>query len=137
MLQKGVYMYEYMCDSSKFEETQLPPKSAFYSKLTESDITDDEYSFALKIFDQFQCKNLRDYHDLYLKSDVCLLADVFENFRHLSLKIYDLDPCQYHTLPSMSFDALLKYTKVELELLTDPEMYQFFRSGDKRWRCID
>ena len=129
MLQKGMYPYEYMTDVSKFYETDLPPKSAFYSKLSESDITDEEFEFAQKIFKLFECKTLRDYHDLYLKSDVLLLADIFQNFRHLSLDIYGLDPAHYYTLPSLSFDALLKYTGIELELLTDSEIYQFFEAG--------
>jgi hypothetical protein len=129
MLQKGVYPYEYMSDVSKFYETDLPPKSAFYSKLIESDITDEEFEYAQKIFKLFECKTLRDYHDLYLKSDVLLLADIFQNFRHLSIDIYGLDPAHYYTLPSLSFDALLKYTGIELELLTDADIYQFFEAG--------
>ena len=129
MLQKGVFPYEFMTDKSKFGETRLPPKEAFYSKLTESHISDEEYQFAQNVFRYFDCKTLQDYHDLYLKSDVSLLADVFENFRRLSLNIYGLDPCHFFTLPSLSFDALLKYTNVRLELLTDAEMYQFFEAG--------
>ena len=129
MLQKGVYPYENMTDRSKFAETSLPPKTAFYSKLTESDISDADYEFAQKIFKDFGCKTMQDYHDLYLKSDVCLLADVFESFRRLSLKIYQLDPAHYFTLPGLSFDALLKYTDIHLELLTDIEMYNFFEAG--------
>jgi len=129
MIRKGIYPYEFMTDPSKFEETKLPPKAAFYSQLSESHITDAEYTFAQKIYKEFGCKNLRDYHNLYLKSDVTLLADVFQSFRTLSLNIYQLDPAHYHTLPALSFDALLKYSKVELELLTDIEMYLYFEGG--------
>ena len=72
----------------KFDETQLPSKDAFYSKLNDEDITDEEYQHALNVWNEFHCKNIRDYHDLYLKSDVLLLADVFENFRATCLHHY-------------------------------------------------
>ena len=81
LTRKGVYPYDYVSSISKFDETQLPPKKEFYSKLNDEDITDDEYQHALNVWNEFNCKNIRDYHDLYLKSDVLLLADVFENFR--------------------------------------------------------
>ena len=68
--QKGVFPYEYMSDRSKFEETRLPPKDAFYSSLNESSITDDEYERAHKAWNIFKRKTTQDYHDAYLKTDV-------------------------------------------------------------------
>ena len=70
-----------------------------------------------------------EYHDLYLKTDVLLLADVFESFRKTSLEYYELDPCHYYTAPGMAWDAALKLTKVELDLITDPDMYLMFEKG--------
>ena len=71
------------------------------------------------------------YHDLYLKSDVMILADVFEQFRKTCLEHYELDPCWYYTAPGLSWDALLKHSKVELELLSDPDMLLFFEQGTR------
>ena len=71
------------------------------------------------------CDNLGDYHNLYLLTDVLLLADIFENFRSMCLENYDLDPLHSYTSPGMAWQAALKMTKVELELITDPDMYLF------------
>ena len=91
LTQKGFYPYDYVSSIERFSETQLPPKSEFYSKLNDEDISEEDYQHALKVWNTFNCQNIRDYHDLYLKSDVLLLADVFENFRKTCLKHYKLD----------------------------------------------
>ena len=78
LLKKGVYPYDYMSDWSRFDETELPPQEAFYSKLSESDITAGEYAHAQQVWQAFGCQTLGDYHDLYMLTDVLLLADVFE-----------------------------------------------------------
>ena len=83
MLRKGVYPYEYMDHWEKFNETTLPEKEEFYSNLNMEDITDADYMHAKRIFKDFEMKNLREYHDLYLKSGTLLLADVYENFRKM------------------------------------------------------
>ena len=89
---KGVYPYEYMDKIEKLDEIKLPPKEAFYSKLNNSHISDKDYKHANKVWKEFNMKTMGDYHDLYLKSDVLLLADVFEEFRRVCLENYDLDP---------------------------------------------
>ena len=126
---KGVFPYEYMDSFERFEETQLPPKEKFYSSLTDESISDSDYQHAQEVWATFNCKNLKDYHDVYLSSDVLLLADVFENFRRTALSTYKLDPAHYLTLPGYSWDALLKSTEVSLELITDPDMYLFIEKG--------
>lgn len=81
MKQKGVYLYDYMDNSERFKETQLPPKKAFYSILNNEHITDAEYKHAQNVWKTFKLINMGVYRDLYLASDVLLLADVFQNFR--------------------------------------------------------
>ena len=126
---KGVYPYDYMSSIEKFRETELPPKREFYSKLNDCDISEEDYERAKKIWNEFKMKNMGDYHDLYLKSDVLLLADVFEEFRNVCLENYNLDPAWYYTAPGLAWDAALKVTKVELELLSDPDMLLMFEKG--------
>ena len=129
ILRKGVYPYEYMDSFEKFNETSLPPKEVFYSKLTDSHISDDDYEHAKKVWKAYECEKLGDYHDLYLATDTLLLADVFENFRKTYLKHCGLDPAHYYTSPGLSWDALLKHTGIKLELLTDCNMYLFIEKG--------
>ena len=129
LLKKGVYPYDYMSDWSRFDETELPPQEAFYSKLSESDITAGEYAHAQQVWQAFGCQTLGDYHDLYMLTDVLLLADVFESFRSLCLDYYELDPAHYFTTPNFAWDAMLKLTKVKLELLTDYDQYLMVEQG--------
>ena len=132
---KGVYPYDYFTSFDKFREKQLPPKKAFYSNLTESHIEDDEYERALKIWEHFGIRNLGQYHDLYLRTDVLLLTDVFENFRDLCLEYYGLDPAHYFTLPNFAWDAMLLKTGVVLEPITDQEIYEMIERGLRGGMC--
>ena len=79
----------------------------------------------MKVWNTFGLKNMGEYHDLYLKSDILLLTDVFENFRKTSLQYYKLDPAHYFTSTGLSWDAMLKMTDIQLELMTDVDMFQF------------
>ena len=119
LTRKGVYPYDYVSSLAKLSETHLPPKEEFYSFLNDEHITDKDYQHAINVWNTFNCKTIRDYHDLYLKSDVLLLSDVFENFRKTCLKHYNLDPAHYYTSPGLAWDACLKETGQELELLHD------------------
>ena len=129
LLRKGVFPYDYVSSIEKLSETQLPPKKEFYSKLNDEDISDEDYQHAINVWSTFRCQTIRDYHDLYLKSDVLLLADVFENFRTTCLKHYNLDPAHYYTSPGLAWDACLKETKQELQLLHDYDMLMMFEKG--------
>ena len=91
LTRKGCYPYDYVSSIDILKETKLPSKELFYSKLYDEHISDEDYQHAIKVLKSFNCKTLKDYHDLYLKSDVLLLADVFEIFRKTSLKHYKLD----------------------------------------------
>ncbi|XP_060881580.1 uncharacterized protein LOC132953049 [Metopolophium dirhodum] len=116
---KGVFPYEYTDKWSRLEETALPPTHEFYSVLLEKHVTDEDYVHATEVWRHFKCPTLGDYSDLYLKVDVLLLANVMENFRDLCMSTYNFDPVYYYTAPGFTFDAMLRYTGVSLELLTD------------------
>ena len=126
---KGVYPYYFMDSFEKFDQTELSTKEQFYSTLNDQHITNDEYGHAKKVWKAFKIKTMGEYHDLYLGSDVLLLADVSESFRKTCLQYYKLDPCHYFTSPGLSWDAMLKMTKIELELMTDIYMFQFIKKG--------
>ena len=129
MKAKGVYPYDYMDSFQKFSETQLPKRDDFYSLLTDEEISESEYAHAQKVWETFGIKNMGQYHDLYLRSDVLLLADIFENFREQYLHTYGLDPAHYVSLPSSSWDSMLKMTGVRLDLLSDVDMLNFIEKG--------
>lgn len=132
---KGIFPYTYITDFSKLYETKLPGKAAFYNTITGSGVSDNDYAHAQVVWNTFECKNLKEYAELYLKSDVLLLADIFENFRETCLTTYGLDAAQFYTLPGLSWSAVFKYTKISLELLTDIEQYQFIKRGIRGGIC--
>ena len=92
LLRKGALPYEYLNSHQRFEETQLPGIEKFYSSLTDSDISQSVYDNLNEIWSTFKCRNLGDFHDIYLKVDVYLLAAVFENFRQTSIDFFNIDP---------------------------------------------
>lgn len=127
---KGVFPYDYMDSMSKLELNELPEKKYFFSKLLNCDISEIEYLRAQNVWQAFNIKTLKEYAELYLKTDVLLLADIFENFRSTCLDIYKLDPAHYYTAPALSWDSMLKFTCVRLELITDVDQLLFVEKGD-------
>ena len=113
----------------KFNETSLPDKESFYSKLNKEGITDEDYVHAQKVWKVFKIKNLSEYLDLYVQSDTLLLADVFENFREKCIEIYKLDPAHFLSAPGLAWQAFPKKTGVKLELLTDNDMLLMVEEG--------
>ena len=99
LTRKGVYPYEYMDSWEKMKETKLPSKEDYYSQLTGKNISEKDYEFANNVWKTFKLKNLGELHDLYMGTDVNLLADVFEAFREFNLKHYKLDPAHFLTAP--------------------------------------
>ena len=127
--QKGHFPYEYMDSVEKFKDTNPPPLKAFYSKLSGRGINEKDYKHVCNVWNSFNMETMKDYLELYNDSDALLLADVFENFRDLCLKNYGLDPVHYFTAPGLAWDACLKMTGVELELLSDVNMLLMFEKG--------
>ena len=129
LLRKGVYPYEYMDSWERFNETSLPSKEDFYSNLNMENIDDIDYRHGNNVFNIFKLDNLGGYHDLYVQSDTLLLADVFENFRDMCIKVYEHDPAHFVLLPGLAWQACLKKTNIELELLTDYDMLLTVEEG--------
>ena len=95
LLRKGVYPYGYMDNWERFDETSLPDKESFYSSLNMENIDDIDYRHGKNVLKKFKLKHLGEYHDLYVQSDTLLLADVFENFRSMCIKVYEFDPAHF------------------------------------------
>lgn len=143
LMRKGVYPYEYMTSWDKFNETKLPETEKFMSTLEKQlgsfdELTDKqkaglraEVLHAKHVWSSFQCKNLGDYHDVYLSGDIHQLADIFENFRKVSFENYGLDPCHYYSLPALVWDAKDKMTGMKMKLYTEDkqDMYLFNEAG--------
>ena len=129
LIRKEIYPYEYMNSWDRFNETKLPNKQAFYSNLNMSGVSDKEYEHTCKVWNEFKIRNMGKYHDLYLKTDTILLANVFESFRSVCMKNYGLDPAHFYTAPGLAWKACLKKTGIRLELLLDPDMLLMFECG--------
>ena len=125
---KGVFPYDYFDSLHKLNNNSIPDKKEFYSILYQKDISDKEYDHGKKIFNKY-CETFKDYLMLYQKLDVLILSDVFENFRDLCLKYYEIDPAYCYSAPGLSWNAGLKYTKIELDLLIDEDMKLMFEYG--------
>ena len=146
LLRKGVYAYEYMDSWERFNETSLPSKDDFYSNLNMEGIDDIDYRHGNNVFNIVKLNNLGDYHDLYVQSDTLLLADVFKNFRDMCVyeldpgymnltSVYELDPTHFLSLPGLAWQAFLKKTNIELELLTDYDILLMVEEGIRGGIC--
>ena len=129
LLKKGFLPYEYIDSLDKFNDDSLPPIDAFYSSLKNTTIPTSLYDHLKIIWNALNCQTLGEFHDVYLKTDVLLLAAVFENFRETSLKNFRIDPCHYFSVPGLSWNAALKLTKVKMDLITDVDMLTMVERG--------
>ena len=131
LTRKGVYPYEYINSWDRFNEIQLLPISVFYSNLNMSSISEEDYQHAQRVWKEFGIHDLGDYQDPYLRTDVVLMANVYEAFRDTYLKHYKLDPVHFYTSPGLAWHACLKHTGIKLELLTDPDLFEWgIRGGN-------
>ncbi|KAK3107269.1 hypothetical protein FSP39_010803 [Pinctada imbricata] len=129
LVRKGIFCYGHLDSAERFQERELPPQSTFFNSLTDNHCSKEDYDFAKKVWETFNMQTFGDYHDLYLKTDVLLLADVFENFRDMALTNYELDPAHFFSCPGLAWQSALKMTQCQLELLTDSTQYLFLEKG--------
>lgn len=123
LLRKGVYPYEWAESIEKLQDSNsLPPREDFYSALTQSHITEEDYAHAQNVFATFGCKTMLDYCELYCALDTVLLLEVMWNFRKKMLNFFNLDVTRYMSIPQLSFDCMLKTLGDPIERLSDPDM---------------
>jgi len=129
IFEKGVYPYDNMTSRDVLKQTSLPSMSEFYSNFKMEGITEDEYKRAQEMWDTYKCKNMQHFHDLYVKLDVVLLADCMENFQCVGIQEYGIDPAHCWTLAGYTWKCCLKTTNLELQLITDPNIYLMFENA--------
>ena len=133
---KDSYPHESIDSFEKFKHQELPSKECFYSSINDGKrgkgdghISNEQYLHLKNVWNTFNFNTFRDFHNHYLKKDVLLLADVFEKFISTSLKYYNLDPCHYFSAPGLSWDTMLKTTKLELEKVSNADIHLFIEKG--------
>ncbi|XP_065354938.1 uncharacterized protein LOC135949335 [Calliphora vicina] len=129
LIKKAVFPYNYIDSVEKLSDTCLPSRDKFYNKLRQTECSLEDYKHAEAIWAKFECKTLKNYLILHMKTDVLLLTDVFQNFRSICKRTYGLDPCHYYSTAGFSWDAMLKTTKIKLCLLTDKSIISFLQKG--------
>lgn len=133
---KGIFPYSYFDCLEKLEENSLPPRNKFYNVLTGTGISEQEYRYATRVFKIFNCKSFGDYLKLYQNLDVVTLAEIFSSFRKMCFKNYSLDPVHYISAAEYTWDAGLRYSKVELQLLDSVTDYIWFESQMRGGICL-
>ncbi|RYA71283.1 hypothetical protein DD595_25365, partial [Enterobacter cloacae complex sp. 4DZ3-17B2] len=126
---KGIFPYDYVKEMSILDDACLPTQDKFFNKSYECEVSESDYVHARNVWNVLKCNTMGEYSDLYLKTDILLLADIFENFRTTLIKSHGLDPAHYYTLPGYTWDCALKHTQVELQLITDINMVMFIERG--------
>lgn len=135
LTRKGVFCYDYIDSLEKLNEPNIPTIKDFYNKLNDCELSQEEYDHAQTVFNHFHLNSLGEYSDLYLKTDVMLLTDIFENFRDKAHKTYGLDPAWYYTMPGYTWNCMLKYTECKLETIQDVDMLLFIEHGIRGGIC--
>ena len=133
--QKGVFCYDYLDSFARLDEPALPPREAFFNKLGGVECSQVDYAQAQHVWENFHCQSLKEYMALYLLSDICLLADLFQAFRNNSLDEFQLDPAYFLSAPQLAWKALLKRIDRPIPLITDPEMYRMIQPNIRGGIC--
>ena len=130
ILRKGVYPYEFATSLNVLRDTcTLPKKEEFFSLLSGEHITDGDYQHATNVWNSFQCRDMCDYTELYVRADTYQLAEAMLELRESVISEFNIDLCHYLSLPMMAKDIMLKFTNVEMELMSDVEMIHMIRSN--------
>ena len=132
---KGFFCYDYLDSLARLDEPALPPWKAFFYKFGGVECPEADYTHAQHVWENFHCQSLKEYMALYLLSDICLLADVFQAFRNNSLDEYQLDPAYFVSAPQLAWNALLKRYDRPIPLITDPEMYRLIQPNIRGGIC--
>ena len=135
LLRKGVFPYEYLNSFERFNDNQLPQRVNFFSTLRGEECSQEDYDYAQRVWTAFGCQTFEDYLKLYLASDVCQLADVFQNFRNMCHQYYDLDPAYFVSAPQFAWNSMFKMLDLKLELISDPEMYRMIQPNIRGGIC--
>ena len=135
LTRKGVFPYDYVKNMEVRNETSLPPREAFYNRLSGSECSPADYSHAQNVYNTFGLRTLKEYLELYLFADVCQLADVFESYRETCISSYKLDPVYFLSAPQLAWNALLQYIKRAIELMYDAEMYRMIQPAIRGGIC--
>ena len=136
LLRKGVFPYTWFNHKDKLEEPRLPPREEFRNDLRNEECSEEEYAHAQEVWNIFNCRKFQDYLSLYLKTDVLLLADVFDRFRKTCKTNFGLDPAHYVSAPQLSLDAMLKLTNANIQLVSDPEMFKIIDANLRGGICV-
>lgn len=129
VLRKGVFCYDYIDSLKRFDEVSLPSKDKFYNSLLQEHLSDEDYNHACTVWNRLKIKTIGEYSDFYVKLDVTLLCDIMEEFRKTCMSGYGLDPLHCYTSPGLAWQAMLKMTKCNLQLLTDIDMVLMVESA--------
>ena len=132
---KTCFPYEFITKENIYNEN-LPSIENFYSSLKLDNISEKDYDKTLEIYKKLNCKNIKEYLDIYLKLDICLQADIFNVFRNCIWDKFEIDCSKYITSCSLSLDLMLKYTNVKIELIRDISIFDYVNSSILGGICI-
>ena len=124
LTQKGSFPYEWAKSVDDYSLPSLVARKEFYNSITQSHISKEKYCLAVQMWDEFEMKCMKDYMEVYCMCDTLLLAEVFETFRSESMFNFEIDPCHFISLPGFAFQAFLKITEVNLDYITDPQLFE-------------
>ena len=134
---KGIYPYQLANNYYEMEKIkQIPHQQYFYNHLSQTACTDIEYSHAKEVWSTFQVQNLKQYTMIYNHCDVLLLAEAYYLYRKVILHSFNLDPSHFYGTPTLAFNIMLKYSKCQLEHLSDSNINDFFRSSIRGGVCF-